>query len=249
MKSLSRLVEQNFLNDKTGQLAELADENQVPCVLAFRNNWHKVTPEIAKVALAHSPYFTFRAAENWAELGAGHSLRPALIIFHMDMAKEHAISLTEFVTMLGTMCKMVPDCNAKIAVNVEKTCTAAQIREIKSSGVHGIVPTVASYGIEKSISAIRELLSGKQHWPKDIIDEILSIRKAPKPPSSNIHLTTRQQQVMDLVCHRGLPNKTIANMLRITESTVKIHVSAILKEYGVRNRTQLALAARNALHD
>jgi DNA-binding NarL/FixJ family response regulator len=249
MKSLSRLLAQNFLNDKTDQLVDLSGPGQVPCVLVFRNNWHKVTPELTKVALAHNPNFKFRVAENWAELGAGYSLNPALIVFHMDMAKENGITLVEFVSMLHTMCKMIPGRDLKIAVGVEKTCTAAQFREIKNSGVHGIVPTIASYGVEKSTAAILELLSGKQHWPRGVIDSILNVKKLPKFPQSEIRLTVRQQQVMDLVCHRGLPNKTIANMLRISESTVKIHVSAILKEYGVRNRTQLALAARNALHD
>jgi DNA-binding NarL/FixJ family response regulator len=95
--------------------------------------------------------------------------------------------------------------------------------------------------------AINLLLIGKQSWPRDIIDELMQSKKVTKLVRPNIHLTARQQQVMDLVCHRGLPNKTIANMLKITESTVKIHVSAILKEYGVRNRTQLALASQDAL--
>jgi DNA-binding NarL/FixJ family response regulator len=60
--------------------------------------------------------------------------------------------------------------------------------------------------------------------------------------NSKFKLTPRQQQVLKLVCHRGLSNKSIAGILKISESTVKIHISSILKEYGVRNRTQLVLA-------
>jgi DNA-binding NarL/FixJ family response regulator len=60
-------------------------------------------------------------------------------------------------------------------------------------------------------------------------------------------LTPRQMQVLLLVCNRGLPNKKIASSLGISESTVKIHVSAILKAYGVVNRTQLALVSRVSL--
>lgn len=62
-----------------------------------------------------------------------------------------------------------------------------------------------------------------------------------------VPLTTRQNQVLKLVCHRGLSNKAIGNILKISESTVKIHISAILKRYGVRNRTQLVLAYNNNL--
>lgn len=62
-----------------------------------------------------------------------------------------------------------------------------------------------------------------------------------------VSLTPRQGQVLKLVCHRGLSNKAIGNILKISESTVKIHISAILKRYGVRNRTQLVLAYNNNL--
>lgn len=61
------------------------------------------------------------------------------------------------------------------------------------------------------------------------------------------HITPRQGQVLRLICHRGLSNKAIGNILKISESTVKIHTSAILKIYGVKNRTQLVLAYSNNL--
>ena len=64
---------------------------------------------------------------------------------------------------------------------------------------------------------------------------------------NSVDLTDRQSQVARLVCHRGLSNKAVANILNISESTVKIHMSAILKKYGVKNRTQLVLAYSNNL--
>ena len=86
----------------------------------------------------------------------------------------------------------------------------------------------------------------RNHWPKEIMESIFGL--APKKRSlPGIVLTTRQSQVLSLVCNRGLSNKKIAQSLNITESTVKIHMSAILKAYGVRNRTQLALAATSSL--
>jgi DNA-binding NarL/FixJ family response regulator len=63
----------------------------------------------------------------------------------------------------------------------------------------------------------------------------------------SLKLTPRQSQVLKLICHRGLSNKAIGNILKISESTVKIHTSAILRCYGVKNRTQLVLAYSNNL--
>jgi len=44
----------------------------------------------------------------------------------------------------------------------------------------------------------------------------------------------------------GLPNKTIGKQLGITEATVKVHLRAIYKKMGVKNRTQAALVGGNA---
>lgn len=220
-----------------------------PWVVAFRNDWHKITPEITKVAMAHSPNFQFWVAETWSELTNALTLKPALLLFHQDMAREHNVAMSEFVSMISTLCKMVSGCHLTTAVSIDRTCTPEFIKELKNIDIAGVVPSVASYGVEPSMTAIDALLAGKQYWPKLILDEISGTKKISRVIDPCIHLTARQKQVMDLVCHRGLPNKVIANMLHITESTVKIHISAILKEYGVRNRTQLALAARESLHD
>jgi DNA-binding NarL/FixJ family response regulator len=218
-----------------------------PSIVVFRYDWHKITPEIAKVAMAHSPCFQLKVAESWASLEMALALNPALVLIHQDMAKDTGISVTEFIAMLHTMIKMNTGCNPAIAISIEKDCTMELVKEFKNLDISGLVPHIASYGVDRAMIAINLLLIGKQSWPRDIIDELLLTKKISKITRPNIKLTGRQQQVMDLVCHRGLPNKTIANMLKITESTVKIHVSAILKEYGVRNRTQLALASRDAL--
>jgi DNA-binding CsgD family transcriptional regulator len=51
-------------------------------------------------------------------------------------------------------------------------------------------------------------------------------------------LTKKQQDVYDWAI-KGLSYKHIAQRLGLAESTVKLHMTAILKAYGVKNRTQL----------
>jgi two-component system nitrate/nitrite response regulator NarL len=48
-----------------------------------------------------------------------------------------------------------------------------------------------------------------------------------------------------MVTNRGASNKMIAKTLNISESTVKLHIGTILKKFGVRNRTQLAIFGKN----
>jgi DNA-binding NarL/FixJ family response regulator len=57
-------------------------------------------------------------------------------------------------------------------------------------------------------------------------------------------LLTRQQAViLKLICE-GKLNKQIAYELSVAETTVKAHVTAIMRKLGVYSRTQAVLIAR-----
>lgn len=55
-------------------------------------------------------------------------------------------------------------------------------------------------------------------------------------------LTPTQLKVLQGV-HSGLMNKQIAFELGIAESTVKAHMTALMRKLKVRNRTQVAVVA------
>jgi DNA-binding NarL/FixJ family response regulator len=55
-------------------------------------------------------------------------------------------------------------------------------------------------------------------------------------------LTPRELEVLQLVA-QGLPNKTIASTLEVTEHTVKFHVNSILRKLGAQSRTEAATIA------
>ena len=57
-------------------------------------------------------------------------------------------------------------------------------------------------------------------------------------------LTPTQLRVLEGV-HSGLLNKQIAFDLGIAEATVKAHMTALMRKLNVRNRTQVALVARD----
>jgi DNA-binding NarL/FixJ family response regulator len=88
--------------------------------------------------------------------------------------------------------------------------------------------------------AVRNFIAGENITPPKIAQRLRKKKKS-SDLSSIIDLTPRQSQILDLITTRGATNKNIAKTLRISESTVKLHMSAILKKYGCRNRTQLAV--------
>jgi two-component system, NarL family, response regulator DesR len=58
-------------------------------------------------------------------------------------------------------------------------------------------------------------------------------------------LTAREREVLRLAAE-GLPTKTIARLLYLTDGTVRNHVWAILRKTGTRNRMQAIRRARDA---
>jgi two-component system nitrate/nitrite response regulator NarL len=58
-------------------------------------------------------------------------------------------------------------------------------------------------------------------------------------------LTVREREVLQLVAN-GLPNKSIARELAISEHTVKFHVNAILNKFGAQSRTEAVVIASRA---
>jgi DNA-binding NarL/FixJ family response regulator len=72
-------------------------------------------------------------------------------------------------------------------------------------------------------------------------DATLLVRELQQPMQPE-HLTRRELEVLEMIS-AGLANKAIAWKLRISEKTVKSHVSTILGKFGLESRTQLALHA------
>lgn len=178
--------------------------------------------------------------------------RPGLIVLGLPALKEEHITLHETINMIMTLCRHTShNPQMKLAAGAETQCDTSFVKELQHSEISGIIPSLPGVAYDKIIYAIRELVNGRTHWAKsvtDIVSQTDDTNTHHIASGSYVHLTPRQEQVQSLLCNRGLSNKKIASVLHISESTVKIHISAILKAVGVRNRTQLVLAVHNSLH-
>lgn len=57
-------------------------------------------------------------------------------------------------------------------------------------------------------------------------------------------LTEREAQVLGWL-QQGLPNKAIANQMRLSENTVKVHIRRIMRKLKARNRTEVVLLSNS----
>jgi len=102
-------------------------------------------------------------------------------------------------------------------------------------GARGIVKKTLATGT--LIECLRQVAAG-QIWMQESeqVAEFLQRKDASR-------LTPREKEVVRLIC-RGLRNKQIAENLRITPGTVKVHLMHIFEKTGLKDRLALAVHGR-----
>jgi DNA-binding NarL/FixJ family response regulator len=116
-------------------------------------------------------------------------------------------------------------------VVLSATSDAGTVLEAIDNGAMGYIPK--SYTPKAMLDALRQVLQGQVHLPPVISPDM--------PPPPGLRLSPRQFQVLSLLV-QGMPNKLICRRLSLSEGTVKVHVSAVLRALDVRTRTQAVIA-------
>ncbi|MGG7564959.1 response regulator [Rhodovulum sp. DZ06] len=107
------------------------------------------------------------------------------------------------------------------------------------AGASGFIPKDSPRDV--IVGAVRTVLAGQTWTPEGFIE---GGGADPDDPLTRLReLTPQQMRILQLVC-AGKLNKQIAWDLGIAETTVKAHISAILRKLGVQSRTQAVLIAQ-----
>jgi DNA-binding NarL/FixJ family response regulator len=116
-------------------------------------------------------------------------------------------------------------------------------------GALGFIPKSAQR--EVMLSAFKLIFSGGIYIPPEIMGPAQAapaparsapVRSGRSSSPAELGLTERQMDVLALMM-QGKSNKAICRTLDLAESTVKNHVTAILKALKVSNRTEAVIAA------
>lgn len=159
--------------------------------------------------------------------------RPDLLVW--DMGWEPLLWLDKLNEVAGGR-----DAPATLALLADERGANAVVSALIAAGVRAFLPqTVDAQRLTAAITAAdRDLLV----LPPALFESLLpSALTAPilTPAES---LTPREAEVLNLIAE-GLPNKTIATRLTISEHTVKFHVNAILTKLGAQSRTEAVVRA------
>ncbi|MEJ1157399.1 response regulator transcription factor [Prosthecomicrobium sp. N25] len=116
------------------------------------------------------------------------------------------------------------------------------VREALAYGVSGFIPKSSRKA--ELVDAITAVMNGGVHLPADLERGALPLPE-PQARAGDLvqrlkSLTPAQLRVLHML-RQGLLNKQIAYELQVGETTVKAHVSEILRKLGVVSRTQAVI--------
>lgn len=131
-------------------------------------------------------------------------------------------------------------------VVVSSLADARVIRSAIRSGATGFVPKHSQRDVFRA--AFAAISRGETYLPEgtETTTEDTPLQGQRDEALSRLSLLTKQQaNILQLIC-AGKMNKQIAFDLSIAETTVKAHVTAIMRKLGVQSRTQAVLIAQEA---
>lgn len=113
-----------------------------------------------------------------------------------------------------------------------------EIVQLLALGVHGFIEHSQVFGVLRQ--AVQTILSGQLWVSNSALQAYATLRCGfAKGRVDTLSATTRREaEVLELI-RRRLTNKEIAELLKVTESTVKYHVSNILGKLNATNRHDL----------
>ena len=151
--------------------------------------------------------------------------------------------IDELIKVLPQLCDTFP--MATIALAYRQVDRARTYFAEHQSTPHfetlGFLPM--NINVDSWLSVVRLLAAGESYLPKELyaqgpIADTPSAQHT-EDAAPNIHLTTRELQVLKSAAE-GKQNKIIADELKLSQHTVKLHMHHIIAKLGVHNRTEAA---------
>jgi DNA-binding NarL/FixJ family response regulator len=127
---------------------------------------------------------------------------------------------------------------------MSRTADYRHVRASMKSGAVGYIPKTLSSKVLSA--ALNLILSGGVYLPPESLyadyRSAGTDRMRADGDSAPPDLTGRQTDVLRLLTE-GLSNKEIGRRLTLSEGTIKLHITALLKKFRVNNRTQVVIKA------
>jgi DNA-binding NarL/FixJ family response regulator len=160
-----------------------------------------------------------------------------------ELVEQHAPKVCLIDKAFGTKAvfQLISDLKVR-SPETEPVLWAAEISEVESFralqvGARGILKKTLP--IQIILDCLRTVAKGNIWIESSISNQFVGFINRRTTP----RLTPREEEILNLVM-RGMKNKQIADALRITTGTVKVHLMHIFEKTGVKDRFELAMYGR-----
>jgi DNA-binding NarL/FixJ family response regulator len=170
------------------------------------------------------------AAGGEEAISLATELRPDVVLMDLSMPGVDGVTATRRIVSNH------PDIHVIVLTSYSDQ---QWINDALQAGAEGYL--LKHSGPEVVVAGIREVMAGGAPLDPKAARILLSSHRDRTAPSAG--LTKREAEVLDLV-RSGLSNRAIARQLRISERTVKAHLTNIFQRIGVQDRMQAALWAQ-----
>jgi len=149
---------------------------------------------------------------------------------------------------LETLRELASDARAVRVILLTAAAEKEQIVEALQLGARGVV--LKDSATQILLKSIRAVMNGEYWVGRESVSNLVQyLRTLVSPPSAfpqrnKYRLTPRELEIVAAVV-AGFANKEIAQYFKISEDTVKHHLSNIFDKVGVSSRLELALFAVN----
>ncbi len=173
------------------------------------------------------------AGDGETAIKMAQELQPDVMLLDINMKGLNGIQTLRRLKELGLPVKVI-----MLTIHSDRE----YLLETLSLGASGYV--LKDTGTDSLMTAIRSVHEGYSYIHPSMADEsaenLIKMEAGPDPEKDK--LTRREIEVIALIAE-GLNNKEIADLLYISEKTVKNHVSNLFKKINVSDRTQAAIFA------
>lgn len=191
---------------------------------------------------SHADLQVVGEAENGRQaVEKAEALQPDLILMDVRMPVMDGVTATQLI------CDRFPNIKVLVLTTFDDE---KYIEKVMNLGAIGYL--LKDTPSEELADAIRAAHKGYTQLAPGLFKKVFSQRPVVPPEFVNnskvelAQLTPREREVLNLIA-TGASNREIAEILCITEKTVKNHVSNVLSRLNLRDRTQAAVFAHSAL--
>jgi len=201
---------------------------------------HTVVCSALRVLIEKHPNWLVvgEASNGTGALEAASKEQPEIILLDVCLGVDNGIDL------IPELLKVSPESRIVILTGVQDE---DEFRRAIRQGAMGVVTKSASS--EMLVKAIDRVNAGElwlnRQMTATLVAEMRQPENTPVPasePDPAAHLTCREREVITLL-GEGLKNKQIADRLFISETTVRHHLTSILRKLDLSDRVELLIFA------